>query len=346
MIDQQQMAFAVKAADTVKAAGKSVKQTIERKRVSLGLALAFAAVYLFWGSTYLAIRVAIETLPPFLMAAMRFTLAGAALYGWAWVRGAPHPTSVHWRTAAVTGGLMLLGGNGIVVWAEQTVPSGQAAVLVSTVPLWVVVIGSVAARRRPTPPVLAGLTLGLVGLVFLIGPENLAGGDDASAIGLLALLFAAFSWALGTHYSRNAPQPASQTMSTGLNMIAGGLLLTLFSGLMGEFAAMDLYAVSLKSWLALGYLVVFGSLVGYSCYMWLVKATTPAKASSNFYVNPVVAVFLGWLLVGETVTATMLTATAIIVVAVALIVSQRGRRTRHPQRSDDHSAAAVAPPPC
>lgn len=284
-------------------------------------------------------------MPPFLMASARFIIAGAVLYAWAWSRGAPHPSAVHWRTAAITGGLMLLGGNGVVVWAEQMVPSGQAAVLVSTVPLWVVVIGSVATRQRPTPPVLAGIALGLVGLIILIGPENVgvsaSAAGDASGIGFLALLFAAFSWALGTHYSRSAPQPTSQTMSAGLSMLAGGLLLTAFAGLMGEFAAVDLPAVSLKSWLALLYLIIFGSLVGYSSYMWLVKATTAAKASSNFYVNPVVAVFLGWLLAGEAVTPSMLIATAIIVGAVALIVSQRGRRPTHTQ-----PAAQEAPPPC
>lgn len=341
MIEQPLLTVTIRAAETVKRAGKSLQE----KRATLALALAFTSVYFFWGSTYLAISLAIETMPPFLMAAARFIVAGAVLYAWAWSRGAPHPSATHWRTAAITGGLMLLGGNGVVVWAEQFVPSGQAAVLVSTVPLWVVAIGAAASRRRPTPPVLAGIALGLIGLVILIGPENVSGGasaaGDASAIGFLALLFAAFSWALGTHYSRSAPQPASQTMSTGLSMIAGGLLLTAFAGFMGEFASVDVPAVSLKSWLALLYLIIFGSLIGYSSYMWLVKATTPAKASSNFYVNPVVAVFLGWLLAGETVTPSMLIATAVIVGAVALIVSQRGRRPTHTQ-----PVAQEAPPPC
>jgi drug/metabolite transporter (DMT)-like permease len=278
----------------------------------LQLIMAFAAVYLIWGSTYLAIRVAIDTLPPFLMAATRFLLAGGVLFVLARQRGAPRPTAVHWRTALIVGGLMLLGGNGGVVWAEQTVPSSLAALLVATIPLWVASLASLAKRRRPSLRVMASTALGLTGIALLVGPEQLAGGESASLAGVTVLLFAALSWSLGTLFSRNAPQPDSPFMSTALNMLGGGLMLAVVSGGSGELSQLDLSGVSLASLLALGYLAVFGSLVAYSAYMWLVKVTPPAQAASNFYVNPVVAVILGWLLAGEALTLRTILVTAVI----------------------------------
>jgi drug/metabolite transporter (DMT)-like permease len=303
----------------------------------LNVIVAFVAVYLCWGSTYLAMRFAIETLPPFLMAAMRFVTAGAILYVWARRTGAPPPNRLHWRTACITGGLLLLCGNGGIAWSEQFVSSGLAALLVATVPLWVVVITCVTSRRWPTWPVAAGVGLGLAGVAVLVGPENIVGGAHIPPIALAAALCAAFAWSLGSQYSRSAPQPASPFMASALNLLAGGSLLALFGGLTGELARLDLPAVSLKSWLAVAYLIVFGSLIGFSAYLWLVKATTPAQASSTFYVNPVAAIVLGWAFAGETLTPRMALAALIIIGAVALIVLEQGRRPARP-----HSAVPSA----
>jgi drug/metabolite transporter (DMT)-like permease len=311
-----------------------------RSNPRLPIIVAFAAVYLFWGSTYLAMRFAIETLPPFLMAAIRFVSAGSILYAWARWRGAPLPTLTHWRTAFIIGGLLLLGGNGGVVWAEQFVPSSLAALLVATVPMWVVVITSATSRRWPALPVASGVGLGLVGVVILVGPENIIGGARFSPVATAVVILAAFAFALGTHYSRHAPQPASPFMSTALSLLAGGLLLAVFGGLTGEPARLNLPAVSLKSWLAMAYLVIFGSLVGFSAYLWLAKVTTPAQASSNFYVNPLVAIILGWALAGETPTPRTILATLIIVGAVALIVLEQGRHAAR-QHAFTKSSTAV-----
>ncbi|MFO7680782.1 MAG: EamA family transporter [Chloroflexota bacterium] len=299
------------------------RQQWQELRGPLTVLAAFAAVYLFWGSTFLAIHFAIDSIPPFLMAGSRFVIAGAILYIWARWRGAPRPQRLHWRTAFITGGLMQLGGNGIVGWAEQYVPSSMAGLLVATVPMWVVVIGVVLNRERPSWAVIAALGLGLLGVGLLFRPGGLASGDSRALTAMLILLAACFSWALGTHYSRTAAQPTSLNMATGMNLLAGGFLLFVFSGINGEYAGFDITAVTFKSAMAVLYLVVFGSIIGFSAYMWLVKTTTPARASSNFYVNPVVAVFLGWLLVDEPITTTTLVAAAVIIGAVIMIVSQK-----------------------
>ena len=316
----------------------ALRQVIDSSR--LWIILAFAAVYVFWGSTYLAMRFAIETLPPFLMAGIRFLLAGAVLTLWAWRRGAARPALIHWRTAFIVGGLMLAGGNGGVVWAEQFVPSGLAALMVATIPLLVVVIASIARWQYPSLTVAAGIGIGLAGIVILVGPDNVAGGMRIPVIGAAVLMVASFSWSLGTYYSRSAPQHASQFMATGLNMLAGGLVLIVAAGLNGEYTRLNLAGVSLKSVLALAYLVIFGSLVGFSAYMWLVKVTTPAQASSNFYVNPVVAVILGWLLAGEALTPRTILAAAVIVSAVFLIVTHQGRQAT--QQQSEVSVASLA----
>ena len=295
----------------------------------LTIIASFAAVYFFWGSTYLAIHYAIETIPPFLMAGIRFLAAGAILYGWSRFRGAPRPGLIHLRTATITGGLMFLAGNGVLGWAEQFVPTGLAALLVATVPLWVVVLTAIGDRRLPSRAVTAGVLMGLAGILLLVGPGNVSGGraiDQRMAVlGAVAIVFAALAWAVGTLYSRRSPRPTVGTMAIALDLLAGAVLLFLFAALNGEWARFAPDSVSLKSWLAVAYLVVFGSLVGYSAYMWLVRETTPTQASSNFYVNPVVAVILGWLLAGELLTPRMLVAATIIVTAVALIVTRRNR---------------------
>jgi drug/metabolite transporter (DMT)-like permease len=288
--------------------------------------LAFAAVYLIWGSTYLAIRFAIETLPPFLMAGSRFLAAGTVLYAWARWRGAAAPSRRHWRSAAIVGGLLLLGGNGAVVWSEQRVASGLAALLVCTVPLWMVVLpGFRPGGTRPPATVLGGVALGLAGVALLVGPGRLAGAEGVDPLGALALIAGSFLWSMGSLYARRAPLPAAPLLGTAMEMLCGGALLLVAGLLTGEVARLDPAAVSPRSALALLYLTVFGSLVAFSAYVFLLRATTPARVSTYAFVNPVVAVVLGWAFAGEPVTSRTLLAAAVIVSGVMLITLRRER---------------------
>jgi len=290
------------------------------------IAAAFAAIYIIWGSTYLGIRFAIETIPPFLMAGVRFLLAGAMLYGWARVRGAPRPLRVHWRSAAIIGALLLLGGNGGVTWGEQHIASGLAALLVATVPIWIAALDWLRpGGTRPDGPVIAGLLLGFVGILLLVGPGNLGGGEGNYTLGTLAVLGAAFSWALGSLYSKRAPLPGDALQGIGMEMLAGGVWLWLAGTLAGEWGQLNLGAISLRSGLALAYLTLFGSLVGFTAYVWLLRVVSPARAATYAYVNPVVAVFLGWALAGEELTPLTLVAAAVIIAGVVITTTYRAQ---------------------
>ncbi|MER2599437.1 MAG: drug/metabolite exporter YedA [Caldilineales bacterium] len=296
-------------------------------RATLKLILAFAAVYLIWGSTYLAIRIAIETIPPFIMAGVRFVLAGSLLYGWQRLSGAAAPARLHWRSAAIIGGLLLLGGNGGVTWAEQEVPSGLAALVIATVPIWIVVYSALRpGSPRPGRRTLFGVLLGLAGIALLIGPANLGATAGIRPISFVVLLISPALWALGSLYSRTAKLPAAPLLGIGMEMLSGGALLLLAATLSGEWGTFDPTTISTRSLLAFLYLVFIGALVGYSAYIWLLQNTTPAKATTYAYVNPVVAVFLGWALAAEPVTPLMLLASAVILFSVALISGMRLRR--------------------
>jgi drug/metabolite transporter (DMT)-like permease len=289
---------------------------------------AFAAVYSIWGSTYLAIRFAVQTMPPFLMAGTRFVIAGAILYAWMRLRGTPAPTRGQWRATAIIGGLLLMGGNGVLAWAEQTVPSGLAALIIATVPVWMVLLEWLRGDgTRPTAGVVIGLALGLVGIVLLVGQANFAGDNPVNPLGVIALVFAALSWATGSFYARHAPVPAASLLGTGMEMLAGGAMLLIAGLITGEFGQLKLDQVSLRSLLAFGYLIVFGSWVGFSAYTWLLRVVKPALSSTYAYVNPVVAVFLGWALAGEALTVQTLLAAAIIVAAVVIITTQQSRKS-------------------
>jgi len=285
------------------------------------LLTAFAIVYVIWGSTFLAILFAIETLPPFLMASARFLVAGSLLYAWSrFVSGAAAPSPANWRATAVVGALLLLGGNGLLVWSEQRIPSGVAALLVGTVPCFMVLIEWLRpGGSRPTGLVIAGLCLGLLGLAWFIGPYALLGGRRADFIGAVVVVLGSFSWAVGSIYSRHAATPPSPFLSTAMQMIGGGVALLLLSLLLGEPWAFDASAVSLRSLLGLGYLMLFGSIVAFSAYIWLLRVSTPARVSTYAYVNPVIAVLLGWALAGEALTTRMIIAATVIVSGVALI---------------------------
>ena len=287
--------------------------------------LAFAAIYLIWGSTYLAIRYSLDTLPPLLLAAARHLTAGVLLYGFARARGGTRPTLAQWPSAIVLGTLFLAIGNGGVVLAEQHVPTGIAAVLIAMVPLWMVLLDWLwKGAARPTPQVLAGVALGLVGIFVLTAPG--ASGGHVDRIGIAILLCASLCWAAGSLHSRTSPLPPGM-IGVSMEMLAGGAVLVLAGSLHGEWAQVHPSAVSLRSALGVVYLIVFGSLVGFTTYSWLLKNVSAAKASTYAFVNPVVAVGLGWLMLGEALSTRTIVAAAVILAAVVLITTGRPRLT-------------------
>ena len=317
-----------------------MRQLVRNQRFRLFA--AFAAVYLIWGSTYLAIRFAIETIPPYLMIGTRYSIAGTLLYLWLRWKGVPRPAPQHWATAFVVGILMLVIGNGGVAWAEQTVPSGLTALIVAIVPLWVALMEWGTGKDRPTVKSVSGLLLGFAGVVILVGPRELMGGERVMLTGAVVLVVASIAWATGTVYSRTARQHPSQSMATAMSMLAGSVAMFAVGGVMGEFTRLAPQSISLKSVLAVLYLVVFGSLIGFSAFMWLIRATSAARASTNSYVNPVVAVILGWALAGEPMTPRTLVAALVIIAGVWGIVSARGTFNEPNQTSHVDGDAGVS----
>jgi len=299
-----------------------------RPRATRGqIIAAFVSIYLIWGSTYLAIRYAVETMPPFVMAGTRFLISGILLYVWARWRGASPPKLVQWRNATIAGAFLLLGGNGGVVWAQQTVPSGLAALLVSILPFWMVIIEwARPPRRRPSAAVLIGVVVGFIGLVVLIGPGDI-GANGVSLVGAIVLVLASLSWAIGSFWSRDADMPASGLLTTGMEMLGGGLLLFLVGVVAGELRGLDLHAVSTAAWVGWVYLIVFGSLIAFTSYIWLLDKVSPARLGTYAYVNPIVAVILGWAIAGETLSVRTGVAAAIVICAVALITTARSTTT-------------------
>jgi drug/metabolite transporter (DMT)-like permease len=294
---------------------------------------AFAAVYVVWGSTYLAIRYAVETMPPLLMAGSRFAVSGAILYAWARFRGAAKPTAAEWRTAAITGFLLICIGNGSVAWAERRVPSGLAALLVAVVPLWMVLLDWIRPGGiRPRKAVMAGVIIGLVGLAVLVGRDSLMGGGQGGidALGAGVLVAASMSWAIGSVFNRHGARPDSAAMSTALQMLGGSVSLLVLGFALGETNGVHMATITRASWLGWVYLVTFGALLGFTAYIYLLRNVSPAKASTYAYVNPVVAVILGWAVAGEVVTPRTVLAAAIILGGVAMITIARSRRVRLP----------------
>ena len=280
--------------------------------------LAFFAVYVCWGATYLAMRVGVEEIPPHLMSGTRFVIAGLLLYGWSRLRGDGPPTVQHWRSATVIGAFLLLGGNASVAWAEQRVPSGLAAVLIAVAPIWMVGLEWARGGSRPKAHVVAGLLLGLAGLVLLVFSRS-SPGSRVDPFGATILVLASASWAWGSVLSKSISLPSSPFLTTSMEMIGGGVLLLLTAAVAGQFHGFDPTRISLPAFLSWGYLVVFGSLVGFTAYIWLLGVTSIAKAGTYAYVNPIVAVILGWAVLHETVTMTMLLAAGVILAGVALV---------------------------
>jgi drug/metabolite transporter (DMT)-like permease len=282
------------------------------------IVLAFLAVYLCWGMTYLAMRIAVQDIPPHLMSGARFLVAGLVLYLWTRRRGDPRPTPIQWRAAAVVGAFLLLGGNATVAWAEQQVPSGLAAVLIAVAPIWMVAFEWARGGPRPGARVTAGLILGLVGLAILVSPKGDAA-TQVNPVGAVMLVLASASWAWGSVVSKSAPLPKSPFLATSMEMIGGGILLLLTAAAAGQFAHFRPAQVSADAILAWLFLVIFGSLVGFTAYIWLLGVTSIAKVGTYAYVNPIVAVFLGWAILDEPVTGRTLIAALVILVGVALV---------------------------
>ena len=310
------------------------------------LIAAFAAVYIVWGSTYLAIRFAVETLPPLLMAGARFVLAGAILLLWSRLYSSDAaPTQRDWRTGLVSGGLLLVGGNGLVVWAEQRVPSGITALLVAVVPLWMVLLDWLRPRgRKPATLVFVGLALGLGGLAMLVGPGATTGGDRTDVTGAIVLVLASLSWAAGSLYTQHAPKASSGMNGSATQMVSGGAILAIAGLLAGEGSRLDLAHATSRSILGFFYLVSFGSLLGYTAYIYLLGHTSAAKASTYAYVNPVVAVFLGWALAHEAVTTRTVIAAAVILAGVAIITVARDPQPKVPAIRSPRASEAPAIP--
>ncbi|MCC2547394.1 EamA family transporter [Hymenobacter sp. BT175] len=305
----------------------SASTTAPPSRLLIGLALL--ALYLIWGSTYLATKMALTAWPPFLLSATRYLLAGGVQYGLMRLSGAAAPTRQDWLRAAVVGICLPLFGNGGTTFSQQYIPSGMAALLVATVPMFLALLGWAAGiSPRPTVKVVVGLTLGLVGM-YLLASTRTTGAvliPDNPALGIGAVLLAAFMWSVGSLYSKKKPIGGSPFLGVGMQMLCGGFFLLIAGLLHGEGPRMHVEGISTKAWLAFAYLVTFGSLLAFTAYIWLIKVTEPALAGTYAFVNPVVAVILGWAFGGEALNAQMAGGAALIVVAVMLVVL--GGRTK------------------
>lgn len=297
------------------------------------LLFSFAVIYVVWGSTYLGIRVALESLSPFLMAAARFLLAGGVLYAFARLRGAGRPERSAWRGAFTLGGLMFLLGNGMVVWAETRVNSGLTALIASATPLWVVVIDHLRpGGREATRAKWGGVALGILGLVILFLPD-VAGGPRLDTLGALAVMGASVSWAVGSVSSRGLGLPSDPALASGMTMLGGGVLLAVVAVANGEVAAFDVAAVTGRSLAAWLYLVLFGSILAFTCFTWLLHTVDPVKVATSGLVNPLVALLLGWWLANEAVGRQAVLAAAVTLAGLALILLAPEIRRSPPGRT-------------
>jgi drug/metabolite transporter (DMT)-like permease len=291
---------------------------VARQQISGRVWLALAIVYVVWGSTYLGIDLAVRTIPPFLMAAVRFLIAGGLLYAWAIRRGdrADRPTPRHWLAAFLIAAPMLAVGNAAVGWAEQTLDTGTASLIIASVPLWMALLDRLFYGQRLARLVVSGLVVGFAGVGLLVAPGG-SGGFSRAAI---VLVFSSVAWAIGSLYSRQAPQPSRPLVAAAMQMLAGGLILTVVSGISGELGDVHPGQISLESWLGLAYLVAAGSLVAFTAYMWLLRNAPTSLVGTYAYVNPFVAVLLGTVVLGEPLGWRTLVGGGIVLAAVALIV--------------------------
>lgn len=317
---------------------------------TLAVATALGIVYVVWGSTYLAIAYVVETMPPLLSAGARFVVAGSLLVAFLvardrWQRARGHaspesllrwPRGVEWRTAFIVGSLLLLGGNGMVSVAEQTIPSGIAAVIIATTPIWLSVFDALLTRRMPSRVAIGGLVVGLVGVAILLLPSS--GIDSLNPVGIGILVVATLCWASGSLYARRGPLPSNHLLGTGMEQLAGGLVLLTVAAAVGEVGAFRPEGVTTASLLGLAFLIVFGSLVAFTAYVWLLNHVAVTTVATYAYVNPVVAVALGIAFRGETLSLRSLLAAGLIIGAVVAMVSGRPREVEESGPSPDAGA--------
>ncbi len=323
----------------------------EKTPTKAALIAGFVTIYLLWGSTYLGIRVAVETLPPFLMAGARFLVAGSIITLWIALTRGFKTTRRQWFDNAIIGALLLLGGNGMVSWSEQKVPSGIATLIVSLGPLFIVLLDWAVLSfgrdktqgTKPTVATFLGVGLGIGGLAVLVGPQLGEGVGHLDPWRVGGLVLACFSWSAGSIYTRYARTPAEPFTGSAMQMLAGSFWLFLVSFLAGEPQQFHLAAVSARSVFAWAYLIVAGSLIGFTTFVWLMKHSTPARVSTYAYVNPIVAVFLGWLLAHEPVGPRMFVAAGIIIAGVAIITATKNRKSPPVAPAPAVTDAAVRP---
>src|SRR3954468_6760396 len=319
-----------------------VAATSRERAEYLRVFAAFIAIYLIWGSTFLAIRFADETIPPLINAGLRQLTAGLILFAWCWKKGC-RPERQHLLPAIILGGLFFLGGHGTLYWAEKRVASGLASLFMSTEAIIIALLGAVVPPKvKPTGKSWLGLVMGTIGVALLMGSDvfrtSLAG-----LLAGLALLFSSASWSVGVVYSRRAALPRDPYLNASLPMIAGGVLLFLAAGIAGEFAGFHPGRISLRSGLSLGYLVMFGSVIAYSAYMWLLEHRSPTLVATHTFVNPVVAVILGWLLASEALGVRTIVAGTLIIAAIMFV--GRGTKDEVVQEKPSSDAHAVSSAP-
>ena len=317
-----------------------------RRDNRLLIILAFACIYIIWGSTYLAIRYAVETIPPLFVASFRHLIAGALLFGWCLRRGL-RPVRQQWFASIVLGALFFLIGHGTLHWAQQNLPSGMAAFLIATEPIFVAIILTATRRTRITPTLVVGLLLGLCGVALIIGADLQTG--RFQMLSSIAVLIGTVSWSIGMVYSRSAALHPDDRMAAAMSLLAGAVMLFVVGMVTGEAAEFDLALVSVKSLVALGYLAIAGSLVAYSAYFWLLNRFPPTLVSTHTYVNPVVALVLGWSIAGEVLTASFVFGGVVVIAAIALVgraTSREGQaakiREQRTHASTEHKVAAKA----
>jgi drug/metabolite transporter (DMT)-like permease len=291
--------------------------------------LALLAVYIIWGSTYLGIRFVVETIPPFMSGGVRFLVSGLLLYGWRRLAGDPAPTRSQWKSAAIVGLFLLLGGNGLLSWSEQTIPSGVASLLIGATPMMLVVLEALRPGGvRPGWVQILGLGIGFGGIALLVGPSDFGSQQQFDWMGVVGCLLAAFLWAIGSIYSRSADFPPSAMLFTGMEMLAGSAGLLIASALLGEWAGFRLEEVAPRSLYGLVYLVAFGSLIGFVSYGWLLRNAPVSLVATYAYVNPLVAILLGAWLGGEVLNFRILASGLVIIASVALINYSRQARMK------------------
>jgi drug/metabolite transporter (DMT)-like permease len=289
--------------------------------------LAFAIIYFVWGSTYLAVRVGVREVPPLILAAMRFSVAGLILFAWVLARGERAPTAREWRSASLLGLVIFLFDYGLLFWAEQRVPSGIAAVMLATIPVFMALSEIIFLRtQRLTIRLALALLIGLGGVGVLVSRALSLGGAAIDKWGAVALIFAAISWSAASVLARKLPLPSSKVMSSGAQMLAGGILLTIAAGAFGEFRNFHPGLVSRGVWFALLYLIVAGSIIGFTAYVWLIHHESPTKVGTYAYVNPIVAVLVGYFLGGEALSARTILGTVFILISVVVITTTPAKK--------------------